>query len=250
MFKTGMVSVTFRKLQPEEVVRLTAEAGLSAIEWGGDVHAPAGDEDTADRVIKLTKDAGLKVSAYGSYFRAGTYEEPETEIDKIINSAVILECPLIRIWAGQLASSEADETYRLKVMEQGRLLAGKAQARGMRTAWEHHRNTLTDTVESVRRLITEAPIIGCYWQPDTDLSPAERIFSIKNILPALANVHVFHWKNHERLPLQDGIPEWQEYFVELGKASGDRYVSLEFVRADDIQQFKQDAAVLKKLTGT
>jgi hypothetical protein len=43
------------------------------------------------------------------------------------------------------------------------------------------------------------------------------------------------------------VSEWQKYFAELGKASGDRYVSLEFVRADDAREFKQDAAVLKKL---
>lgn len=249
MFKTGIVSVTFKKLQPEEVVQLTAEVGLGAIEWSGDAHVPAGDENTAARVIKLTKGASLKVSAYGSYFRAGAYEKPEIEIDKVIHSAVILECPLIRIWAGQLASSEANEMYRQKVIEQGRLLAWKAQAQGICVAWEYHRNTLTDTVESARRLITEVPEIGCYWQPTADFSLAEQISSIKNILSVLANVHVFHWKNHERLPLQDGISEWQKYFVELGKALGDRYASLEFVRADDIQQFKQDAAVLKKLIG-
>jgi hypothetical protein len=49
--------------------------------------------------------------------------------------------------------------------------------------------------------------------------------------------------------LQDGVSEWQKYFSELRKAPGDRYASLEFVRADDIQQFKQDAAVLERLIG-
>ena len=32
--KTGLVSVTFRQKSVEEIVALTAEAGLSGVEWG------------------------------------------------------------------------------------------------------------------------------------------------------------------------------------------------------------------------
>ena len=48
--RTGLVSVTFRKLTPEKIIELVSEAGLNAIEWGGDVHVPHGDLKRAAEV--------------------------------------------------------------------------------------------------------------------------------------------------------------------------------------------------------
>ena len=44
--KTGMTSVTFRKKSAEDVIAIVKEAGLDGIEWGGDIHVPAGDLGT------------------------------------------------------------------------------------------------------------------------------------------------------------------------------------------------------------
>ncbi len=51
--RAGLVSVTFRQLSPEEIVRVAREAGLTVIEWGGDVHVPPGDSTT--RVLTVVK---------------------------------------------------------------------------------------------------------------------------------------------------------------------------------------------------
>ena len=59
--KTGLVSVTFRQKSVEEIAALTAEAGLSGVEWGGDVHVPPGDREAARRAAQLTHRAGLEV---------------------------------------------------------------------------------------------------------------------------------------------------------------------------------------------
>ena len=50
--KTGLVSVTFRQKSVEEIAALTAEAGLSGVEWGGDVHVPPGDREAARRAAQ------------------------------------------------------------------------------------------------------------------------------------------------------------------------------------------------------
>ena len=49
MIHTGLVSVTFRKLEPAEIVDLVKQAGLQGIEWGGDIHVPHGDIQRAKR---------------------------------------------------------------------------------------------------------------------------------------------------------------------------------------------------------
>ena len=43
IIKSGLVSITFRELNPLEIIRLVSKAGLDGIEWGGDVHVPHGD---------------------------------------------------------------------------------------------------------------------------------------------------------------------------------------------------------------
>ena len=71
----GLVSVSFRQLPAEEIVRLCAECGLEAVEWGGDIHVPHGDCATAEKVSGLTEAAGLRTAAYGSYYRCGVSVE-------------------------------------------------------------------------------------------------------------------------------------------------------------------------------
>jgi hypothetical protein len=54
MLSTGLVSITFRPLDPEEILRLAVQARIETIEWGGDVHVPVGDLDRARETGRLT----------------------------------------------------------------------------------------------------------------------------------------------------------------------------------------------------
>ena len=72
---SGLVSITFRQLTPEQIVDLVAETGLAAIEWGGDVHVPHGEVAPARDVRRRTEEAGLIVASYGSYLRVG-HDDP------------------------------------------------------------------------------------------------------------------------------------------------------------------------------
>ena len=53
VFYPGLVSVSFRPLAPAEVIAAAKGAGLSEIEWGGDVHVPSEDPAMAETVSKL-----------------------------------------------------------------------------------------------------------------------------------------------------------------------------------------------------
>ncbi len=108
MIRPGLVSITFRKLTPQDVVQLAARAGLEGIEWGGDIHVPHGDVAIARQTGKITRDAGLEVAAYGSYYRLGTDDGPL--FPAVLDSAVALGADKIRVWAGN-ASADADEAF-------------------------------------------------------------------------------------------------------------------------------------------
>jgi hypothetical protein len=59
MIRSGLASVTFRKLDSVAVARLASEAGLAGIEWIGDAHAPAGDLRMARQVAAATLNGWL-----------------------------------------------------------------------------------------------------------------------------------------------------------------------------------------------
>ncbi len=245
MITTGLVSVTFRKLSPQDIIELVSRAGLDGIEWGGDVHVPHGDVAAARDVRHMTEDAGLRVLAYGSYFRCG----PDEDCAPVVETASALGAPLIRIWAGNLASAQADETHRNTIIEQSRHIVRLAAHAGIQVAYEFHANTLTDTIASTIDLLDATPDIRTLWQPPNDLGEPARSSGLRDVLPWLANVHVFHWRTPDRtrLPLSEGEALWRERLHVATEGKPNLSALLEFVRADDPEQFIQDAAVLRRM---
>lgn len=249
MIHSGLVSISFRKLSPKEILELCSKAGLEGIEWGGDIHVPHGDVSRAMEVSKMTEAAGLKTAAYGSYYSVGHEEELSFSFDQVLESAIALKAPIIRVWAGKRPSSGADEAWWNKVIEQSRIIADKASKANIKISYEYHRNTLTDTPDAADRLINSVQHdnIYSYWQPSIDLNKNDRLLSLKRVAPWLTNIHVYQWDDMKKLPLSEGIEEWQNYFSYVRSLSGFRYAMLEFVKDDSTDQFLEDAATLKSL---
>ncbi len=117
MLYPGLVSVTFRSLDCKKIVELVKKAGLSSIEWGGDVHVPQGDMKKAKEARKMTEEAGLVTAAYGSYYRVGCESiktGEKADFKKTLETALELNTPVIRVWAGDRGSAEADGLWRKK----------------------------------------------------------------------------------------------------------------------------------------
>jgi hypothetical protein len=242
---TGLVSVTFRKLPPREIVSLVAQAGLDGIEWGGDVHVPHGDLAAARDVQRMTEDTGLRVLAYGSYFRC----RPGEPFKPVLETALALGAPLIRIWAGQLGSAEADAAYREGVVAQSRNAVELAEAHNITVAYEFHEKTLADTGESVVALLRSAPGMQTLWQPSIDVDSPAQLHSLKLVLPWLANVHVIHRDaaTRVRLPLAGSERDWRIWLDTASAGNSNLAALLEFVRDDDPEQFLRDTATLLTL---
>jgi sugar phosphate isomerase/epimerase len=247
VMRAGLVSVTFRGLSPAEVVRWAARAGLEGIEWGGDVHVPHGDQEAAREADALTREAGMEVAAYGSYYRLG-HEEPDT-FAGVLETAVALGAPILRVWPGRVGSDQADPGYRERVADDGRRIAEMAEAAGVRIACEWHGNTLTDTAESALELLEAVahPAFRTYWQPRRQAPLEECLRDLEAALPWLVGVHVFHWDGATgaRLPLNQGEGVWPVYLARAAAAGG-MFALLEFVRDDDPEQMVRDAAALRQ----
>lgn len=257
MLSTGLVSITFRQLTPAQIVDLVCEAALDGIEWGGDIHVPHGDLQRADVVRQLTQEAGLRVAAYGSYYRLGQSEIDGLQFERVLETAVYLDAPLIRVWADTRGSATADEAYRQLIAEESRHIAHLAGQAGIVVAYEFHGGTLTDTPESARTLLEEVahPNVKTLWQPNGDDSIDQRRQGLLGVLQWLTNVHVFQWERRPdgstgRLPLATGEAAWRRYFDAVATTERDHCALIEFVQDDEPEQFLQDAATLKRWLST
>jgi sugar phosphate isomerase/epimerase len=248
MVKTGLTSVTFRKLPAEEIIRLVQQAGLQGIEWGGDVHVPHGSLQRAREVLQRTVDAGLEVSSYSSYYQVGGVD-PSLRFESVLDTALALQAKVVRVWAGDRASAAADETWWDRVIEDARRIAAIAAQAGVTLAFEYHEDTITDTSASACKLLTA---IGCsnfrsYWQPPLNLAHEACLSGLREISPWLSHVHVFHNLDGSLAPLAAGSAEWAQYMAAIQAVPGDRYGLLEFVKGETPSQFLADAQALTRL---
>ncbi len=248
MIHAGLVSVTFRKLAPADIVALVRKAGLTGIEWGGDIHVPHGDVERAREVRARTGEAGLRVAAYGSYYRAGASESDGLPFRRVLDTAVELGAPSIRVWPGVKGSADVDEAGRWAVIEDLRRIAEMAGQVGVRVATEFHGGTLTDTNASANQLLVEVdhPNLHTGWQPHNGEDTATCVEGLRDIAPRLDNVHVFHWwpSSAERHPLAEGAARWAQFWRVLKALPGERFALLEFVPDDSEASFLRDAATL------
>lgn len=243
----GVVSATFRDKPAADLIRLAVENHLEAIEWSENAHVQPGDPEGAAALRQQTLDAGLAIAAYGSYYRVGEYgADAEATFARSLASAAALGADVIRVWAGVKASAEADEDYRRQVAEDAHMIAAMAAQKGIRIAFEWHKNTLTDTNESAMRLLQDAhhDNLYCLWQPTVALSPAQRVEGVRRLGRRLINYHVYSWPDGKRGALN--AAEWKLY-LDAATYGGSHYALLEFVRDNTEEQFASDAKTLNDL---
>ncbi len=248
MIYSGLVSVTFKEKSAEEIVELCKKANLKAIEWSENSHVQMADVEGAKHLYQLCKDAGIKIVAYGSYFRCGQHEDPEQRFRDSLTSAIAMHAPIIRIWAGRGVSDDILEDTRKVWAQEVRMACELAKEAGIKVALEWHRNTLTDKNESAIKFLKEVnhENLYCLWQPTVALNMKERTEGIDLIQSCLLNLHTYYWLDGVRRPFEEGLDEWRNYLSHV-KNDQDRYALLEFVMDDSEQQLLMDAESLNKL---
>jgi sugar phosphate isomerase/epimerase len=260
-FIAGLVSVTFRSLPPAEVIRLARDAGLELIEWGGDVHVPPGDLKRAREVATLCREAGIGITAYGSYYRLGSSsgrEESGDEYDtpagfeQILETAVELGAPRIRIWAGEKGSAETNCEERDRIAAEARNLAEQAAEYGITLCFEYHEESLTDTCESTQSLLYAAdhPGVRTYWQPLVGSRVEENTATLNRLADKLEVIHVSQRDAEgRRLPFAEGLREWRQYLEAAAEKPGAAPVPLmlEFLSEENAEQLREDAGRLQQL---
>ncbi len=250
-FQPGLVSITFRLLSPQQIIELVLDAKLGAIEWGGDVHVPHGDERAAELVAKLCRDAGLHMPTYGSYYKLAHSQAAGPRFDEVLRSAVVLGTPLIRVWAGTKSSSDTTAEERRAIEDDLQRICDLAAPHHIGITLEYHAGTLTDDADSCLALIraVHRPNLTTLWQTTNGRDADFALSTLKAVKPHLSHLHVFHWGKggwNDKHPLADGSGDWHRYLTEARDPSRPRCCMLEFVRGDSTDQLLRDADTLRE----
>lgn len=251
--KTGLVSVTFRKLTIKEIIELAKENSLKSIEWGSTPHIDAGEVKLARKVRSLMHGAGLTCESYGSYYgilyRKGVHKP--YPFKKLCKTAVALGAKTIRIWPGFPGMHPYSEEDIRKAVAHTREICNIAKKYGLTLSMECHFWTLTENYKNSLDFIKR---VGCdnlkiYWQPNPYESKEYNLEAAKALLPYVTNVHVCHWIEQNKKPLREGLEDWKEYF-EVLKTDDDRVFMLEFMHDGNPESLPETAKTLHEIMGT
>ena len=237
----GMLSITFRDRTPEQVIELTKKTGLTAIEWGGDIHVPHGDVETAKRVGEMTREAGLTVAAYGSYYNC----MPDESFDDVLNSAVALGAKVIRVWAGKQNFADCTQEERARLYAVLSEAVEKSAKHGITVATELHIHTLTDTTNGLVEMLKNVPGLKTYWQQSSyDLTVDDECAVMEKLGENIVNAHINYWVDGVQYPLSDIADRLEKYVPALEKYTAASAFMIEFVKDGKPEQFFADAETL------
>ena len=242
-FKLGLCSVTFRKKTAEEIVRIAKNAGVSYIEWGGDVHVRSLED--AKKVKTLCDEAGIKISSYGSYINSAIYDEEKwrstCEIAKEMGAASV------RIWLGKKNSEITSEDEYKLLFENTDKMCKIAAEYGIKVCPECHGNTYNNNTDAFLRFTEELGrdnfktyFQSRYFRMAYDLDRIDRTFDLTE------NVHVSYrdLKREQLFRKKD-----KNYLDTLLKRLRDKnfsgIVMVEFVSYGSEKRFYKDIEKLK-----
>ena len=244
MMESGIASVSFRGKSVEEILAASAAAGLDGVEWGSDVHVPAGDVSLARDVRRRTEAAGLKVLSYGSYYHLGA-QAREEESDRVLASAAALGVRDVRIWGGSKNSAEFSPGGWDSLVAEGRRLAEKASEKGIVLSLECHNHTVTDDWKSAKHYLDAvgSPSMRMYWQPNELKDEAYNLAAARALAPYVTNIHVFSMDGDRHYPLAEHAGRWEKYLAALDNGAPHALI-LEFLYDDRIESLPQESRTL------
>ena len=242
--KTGLVSVSFRRESPEQILKSMRGCGLSYIEWGSDIHAPKDEPATLRQLASLQRKYHITCSSYGTYFRIGV--TPAEELETYISAAKILGADVLRLWCGDKGSQEYTDAEKETLFATCRALAEIAEKYDVTLCLECHNNTFTDRAEAALSLMqaVSSPHFKMYWQPNQYRSLQENMAYANAIAPYTVNIHVFNWEGDGRYPLQEAAENWRKYLSCFDRR---QILLLEFMPDDRIESLQAEGQALKEI---
>lgn len=241
--KKGFTTVTFREKSVNENIEIAVKNKADGIEWAGDVHVIPGDIEAAIAVKEKCAKADIEIFSYGTYYG---FTRGEQDFKKLLDTAVALGAPTIRIWAYKKNPYDITEDEFNSFVKEVQKCADMAYEHKITLAFEYHRGTMTQTKEGALKILeaVNKPNVKMYWQPNPDVTFEEQLAEIELLKSYIITYHVFAWeKGNVRFPLSDFKDKWATYLSKIE----DVKLIIEFVKDDSEEMFADDFKTLVEL---
>ena len=249
-YTLGLVSISFRKHTPEEIIQAVKAAGLSCIEWGSDVHAPCRDTERLYEIARLQGEYGITCSSYGTYFRLGV--TPLSELSDYIAAAGILGTNILRLWGGTKKGVDMTPEELADFTDTCRKAAAMAEEAGVILCLECHMLSVTETPDYAVSLMeaVNSPAFRMYWQPFQWLDTEGSLAVARAVAPYAEHIHVFNWQPPRmaptKHPLAEAAEDWRRYLTAF---TTPRTLLLEFMPDDRLESLPTEAEALRAIIG-
>jgi sugar phosphate isomerase/epimerase len=244
MFDLGLVSVSFRPLEPKQIAELCRKNDLEYIEWGSDVHAPYADNNRIYEIVELQNELGIKCSSYGTYFKIGMNDA--SELYGYIDAAKKLGTNILRLWCGNENYTEMTADERDYIIAESKKVAKIAEECDVTLCMECHNKTFTNCLEGALELMkaVDSPNFQMYWQPNQFRTLEENLEYAEKIAKYVKVIHVFNWEGKNKYPLGESIEIWRKY---LSYFDGSQKLLLEFMPDGKAESLGAETAALKEI---
>lgn len=248
----GLTSVTFRNLTYQEILHYCKECELTCIEWGSDIHVPQTDMHYAEIIRDASKQAGIRISSYGSYYSLCTHDNWTEAFLPYLKTAAVLNAPIIRIWSGSKSSCEVSQEYYCRAVNETQELCDMAANYQITIAFEYHDHSLSDTGKNAVQIAKDInrKNFGLYFQYDSHVTFDENISSLNEMLPYVKMVHVaYNDFNRNALFIDEGngVILWTRIINMLKSNQSKASFLLEFLKETSMEGLMRQTRVMKNL---
>ncbi|MBR3588584.1 MAG: sugar phosphate isomerase/epimerase [Clostridia bacterium] len=242
--KLGVASVTFRSKTISEVIEIAKKSGVTYIEWGSDVHVKT--EEDAKTARQLCDENNIKISSYGSYFRAGLHDTGSWE--QICKNAQIMGAESIRIWLGDKDREKFMADEYNKLLKDLSYLCDVAEKYNLLVCPECHDNTFNNNTLSIIRLKNDLNkdnfrtyFQSRYFRFDYDIDRIEKTFNF------IENVHVSYRDLAREQRFRKKDKKYLDKLInKLIEMNFDGIVMVEFTKGDKEKSFMKDVEKLRQ----
>lgn len=244
--KRSICTSGFKDWDVDKVLEWAAQIGIDGMElWMGHIERYQEEHGPLDRLKAKLHEHGLEVPAISGYttFSGGFSGEKDLKqefksMNRLLDVARQLQCPLIRTFVGHVSSRRASPEQWGQIVRDMRNVMKMADQYEVNIAVEVHYDTFVDNTESVQMLLQEVdhPRLKLVFDgANLNVERIDQMEALPILYPWVSHVHIknYHWDHsnwYKSVPVSilKGDIDNQALIKALDERQFSGYVSLEY----------------------
>ncbi|MGG2198324.1 sugar phosphate isomerase/epimerase family protein [Paenibacillus validus] len=244
--KISVCTSGFKDWPIEKVLEWAHPLGFDGIElWMGHIERYQEEHGPLDKLYARLQEYGLEVPAISGYttFSGGFSGEKDLKqefkaMNRLLDVARQLKCPLIRTFVGHISSRRASPEQWGQIVRDVKKVMSMADQYGIDIAVEVHYDTFADNTESVQTLIREVdhPRLQLVFDgANLNVERIDQMDALPILYPLVKHVHLknykwdhSNWYKSTPVPIFEGDIDNRTLIKELERRGYPHYISFEY----------------------